>query len=187
MNISAIIEGYLFLKGEEGLSFDEIKELLEIDENEIEANIRKMQEDYQQPNRGIQLELLGNKVKLVTKKEYYDYYKRLTEIESNALSQSALETLAIIAYNSPITRGKVDEIRGVSSSHMIHKLVRMELIKEVGRSDLPGRPMLYSTTDRFLDYFGLAHQEDLPKLEEVEENIEETDLFESRYRDSIEE
>ena len=95
-----------------------------------------------------------------------------------------METLAIIAYNQPITRIDVDEIRGISSSHMIRKLVSRDLIKEIGRSEGAGRPILYGVTDEFLDYFGLASIDDLPKIEKIDNNdSEETDLFQSKYNE----
>ena len=104
------------------------------------------------------------------------------------LTQAALETLAIIAYNEPITRIEVDEIRGVSSSQMIRKLVAKDFIKEVGRSDAVGRPILYKTTSEFLDYFGLSTIDDLPKFENfVSENQEDTDLYHSKYTEKNEE
>ena len=114
-----------------------------------------------------------------------EYIEKLVEIEENDyLSQSALETLAIIAYNEPITRISIDAIRGVNSSYVVRKLVLKDLIKEVGKSDLPGRPILYGTTSRFLDYFGLTSKEDLPKLSLVDESeVTETNLFDSKYKE----
>ena len=111
--------------------------------------------------------------------------------ETNVLSQSALETLAIIAYNEPITRVQIDELRGVGSVAMIRKLVAKGFIKEVGRSDLPGRPILYETTSDFLDYFGLATIEDLPDMKEFldevgEEDDTESDLYTSKYKEAVE-
>ena len=107
---------------------------------------------------------------------------------TNKLSQAALETLAIIAYNQPITNPEVSEIRGVASGQLIRKLVAKGLLKEAGKSDMPGRPNLYRTTSEFLDYFGLATIEDLPKVELKDENSEtsETDLFTSIYKDNEE-
>ena len=128
-------------------------------------------------------EKYGDYYKLVTKKEYKEYIERLVEIDnSNSLTEATLETLAIIAYNEPVTRIKVDEIRGVSSSHMIRKLVNCGLVKELGRSDLPGRPNLYGTTPLFLDHFGLKCIEELPKLTEIDSvESDEVDLFKSKY------
>ena len=115
--------------------------------------------------------------------EYKEYYQKMVDIESDMLSTSALETLAIIAYNQPIVRNQVDEIRGVDSSYNIRKLVLKGLIEEKGKSELPGRPILYGTTNKFLDHFGLESINDLPKIEEVEEK-DEVDLFESKYQES---
>ena len=102
------------------------------------------------------------------------------------MSQAALETLAIIAYNEPITRVQVDAIRGVGSVNIIRKLVAKGFIKESGRSELPGRPILYETTNEFLDYFGLSSTEDLPDISEfvaseVDEDDESNDLYTSKY------
>ncbi|MEG2792154.1 MAG: SMC-Scp complex subunit ScpB, partial [Odoribacter sp.] len=100
----------------------------------------------------------------------------------------ALETLAIVAYNQPLTRIKVDEIRGVSSSQMMRKLVAKGFLKEIGRSDLPGRPILYQTTSEFLDYFGLATINDLPDMSEfikMTEEDSEIDLYNSKYEEVI--
>ena len=147
----------------------------------------KIYNDYCDNNRGIQIEFLGNHFKLTTKKEHKEYYKRLTiEDENSILSQSALETLAIIAYNAPLTRIDIDNIRGVNSSYVVRKLLLKGLIEEVGRSDAPGRPRLYNITPRFLDYFGLGSIDELPKLEEKQEIInDEKYLFESKYKEDV--
>lgn len=182
----AVLEGLLFVVGEEGLTLKQIEEILEISNEEASNLVLELQKDYESSERGIQIEVLGNSLKLTTKKEHKEFYQKLVEEQSdNTLSQAALETLAIVAYNEPITRMKVDEIRGVSSVHMVRKLVAKNLIKEVGRSDLPGRPILYGITNDFLDYFGLSTKEELPKLKEVETNTEETDLFSSKYKEDI--
>ncbi len=182
--MNAIIEGLLFLSGEDGLTLKEIVEITEKDEEEVKKAIKELYKEYQNLNRGIQLEYLGEHYKLTTKKEHKEYYKKLLINEENQpLSESALETLAIVAYNSPITRIDVDNIRGVNSSYVIRKLLLKGLIEEVGKSDLPGRPKLYSITERFLDYFGLGSLDELPKLEPKEEVDEEKYLFESRYKE----
>lgn len=182
--VKPIIEGLLFLAGEEGVSFEQIKSVVELKDEELANLLKEIVTDYEKSDRGIRMEILGKKFKLVTKKEHKDYYKKFfCSSESGFLSQSALETLAIIAYNQPITRVRVDEIRGVSSSHIMRKLLSLELIYEVGRSDLPGRPILYSVTDRFLDHFGLSSIDDLPVLEVVSEEKEDTDLFQSKYHE----
>lgn len=186
MNLEAVIEGILFLKGNEGISVDELKELLNVDEKTLVEPLDKLKKMYDEPNRGIKIDYLGGKLKLTTKKEHKEYYERLTEEEiSSTLSPAALEALVIIAYNQPITRIKVDEIRGVSSQHLVRKLLLKGLIKEMGKSDQPGRPNLYGTTDEFLDYFGLKTIKDLPKIEEPKEEDVEKNLFESKYTEIL--
>lgn len=187
MNKCAIIEGILFIVGEEGVTLDKIKEILEIEDEELNSLIDEIKEEYKKENRGINLVILGNKLKLTTKKEHHEYYEKLRLEDDSILSQAALETLAIIAYNGPITRVKVDEIRGINSSHMIRRLLSRDLIKEMGKSNDPGRPNLYGVTDQFLDYFGLSTIDELPKLEEIEDIDSEEDLFESKYKESIDE
>lgn len=184
MNLKAVLEGLLFVVGEEGLSIDQITEILEISDDELKKIVGQLSLDYNDDNRGIVLKVLGNRLKLTTKEEHKKYYEKLVEIENTELSQAALETLAIIAYNEPVTRIKVDELRGISSSHMIRKLLSRDLIEEKGRSDAPGRPILYGVTNQFLDYFGLSSTSELPKLEEIEVLDEETDLFESKYKET---
>ena len=168
--MEGILEGLLFVQGDTGLTLKEVMSILEIDENE---------------NRGLRLNYLGNTFKLTTKQEHKEYYQKLIESPGNhILSQAALEVLAIIAYNEPLTRNKVDEMRGVDSVFVIRKLLAKGLIKECGRSDTPGHPILYKTTDDFLDYFGLSTKEDLPDINEIiiEEDTEK-DLFKSNYKE----
>ena len=193
MNQQAVLEGLLFVVGEDGLTLSQIEDILELTEEEAKELLSSLRKEYESDQRGIRIDFLGNAFKLTTKKEHRMYYQKLIENpESNVLSQSALETLAIIAYNEPVTRLQVDEIRGVSSAQMIRKLVAKGFIKELGRSTtLPGRPILYKTTSEFLDYFGLATIEDLPKLEEfsdlAQDEEEEIDLYHSKYQESTKE
>lgn len=189
MNLNAIIEGLLFVVGEDGLTLDELAIITEKSVDEVKDALMKLREEYENNDRGIRIHFLGNSFKLTTKKEHREYYQKLIEIPgTSTLSQAALETLAIIAYNEPITRIQVDEIRGISSSQMIRRLVAKNFIKEVGKSDLPGRPILYKTTSEFLDYFGLATIEDLPKIEELNEiNVNDgIDLYKSKYQEKDE-
>jgi len=189
MKKKAILEGLLFVVGEDGLTLSQIVDILNVSEEEAKSLVRDLRSDLENDDRGIRIDFLGNAFKFTTKKEHQDYYKRLVENpETNTLSQSALETLAIIAYNEPITRVEVDDIRGVSSGQMVRKLVAKGFLKEVGRSDLPGRPILYRTTSEFLDYFGLASIDDLPpfeKVEKEEQKEEEMDLYHSKYQENV--
>ncbi len=185
-NKIAVLEGLLFVVGEDGLDLTQITEILEITEEEAKDLVMALKKTYEQDNRGIRIDFLGNRFKMTTKFEHREYYQKLLErSDSNVLSQPALETLAIIAYNEPITRLQVDTLRGVASAQMMRKLVAKGFIKEVGRSDMPGRPILYETTNEFLDYFGLSTIEDLPDmtkfLEQKEESEEGEDLYTSKY------
>lgn len=183
--MQGILEGLLFIAGDEGLSLKKIKEVLEIDDNKLEELVNDLTKLYDAPDRGIRLEILANKLKLVTKVEYKDYYKKIIEFDSDTLTTAALETLAVIAYNQPITRSMIDEVRGVDSSYHVRKLLLKELIEEKGKSELPGRPTLYGTTDKFLDHFGLHSINELPVLEKDEEVDEEVNLFESKYKETV--
>ena len=186
----AILEGLLFVVGEDGLTLDQIEDVLELNEEESKELVTELKKDYEDKSRGLRIDFLGNRFKITTKFEHKEYYQKLIENpETNFLSQAALETLAIIAYNEPITRVQVDAIRGVGSASIIRKLVAKGFIKEMGRSDMPGRPILYETTNEFLDYFGLSSTKDLPDiealLEEQEETEENTDLYASKYIEEI--
>lgn len=183
MNLKAVLEGLLFVVGDEGISKQKLLDILDVSSEELQNLLDNYQEDLCKDDRGLLIKKFNDNYKLVTKKEHADYYKSLVEAEvSDTLSPAALETLAIIAYNEPITRVMVDEIRGVSSVYVMRKLLLKNLIKEVGKSDLPGRPLLYGVTDQFLDYFGLKSLADLPKIDE-EKPSEVQELFLSKYRE----
>lgn len=186
-NKLAALEGLLFVVGDDGLSINQMMEILEIEHDEAIELINKLKEEYENPNRGIRLHFLGNTFKLTTKVEQRKYYQKLlVNEENNTLSNSALETLAIVAYNEPITRVEVDEIRGVQTSQMIRKLVAKGLLKECGRSELPGRPILYKTTSEFLDYFGLSDISELPKISpKSEQENNDLDLYKSKYEEEV--
>ena len=180
--MKAIIEGLLFIKGSEGLTMQELKNILNAEDEELKNNLKELYEDYKRETRGIQLELLGDRFKLTTKPEHKEYYQTLTlEEETSNLTQASLEVLAIIAYNEPITRIEVDEIRGVNSTYLVRKLLIKNLIQEVGRSELPGRPKQYGVTNAFLDYFGLKSIQELPEINIEEIDNQEKNLFESKY------
>ena len=184
MNKLAVLEGLLFVVGDEGITLKQCADILETNEEDIKKLLKELQMEYEKETRGIRISFLADTFKLTTKKEHISYYQKLiTTNGSSTLSQAALETLAIIAYNQPITRVKVDEMRGISSSFVIRKLLAKDLIKACGKSDLPGHPNLYATTSTFLDYFGLATINDLPIIEDNEENKEPVDLYKSKYNE----
>lgn len=185
--MEGILEGLLYVQGDTGLTLKEVMAILELNEEEAKELVYKLKVSYENDNRGLRLGFLGNTFKLTTKQEHKDYYEKLLESPStHVLSQAALEVLAIVAYNEPITRGQVDEMRGVDSTFMIRKLLAKGLLKEAGKSDMPGHPTLYKTTDDFLDYFGLSTKDDLPDISEIELELDENkekDLFQSNYKE----
>ncbi len=186
INWKGIVESLLFAAGDEGLSLKQIAEVLEIDEIMAESIVKDLFAEYNEnEERGIMLVELAGTYQLATKKEFSPYLKKLVESpHTSALSQAALETLAIIAYKQPITRVEIEEIRGVKTERPLHTLMAKALIKEVGRAEGAGRAKLYGTTKEFLDYFGLKSIEELPELPEKvdEESVqEEADLFFERF------
>ena len=185
MNLEGVLEGLLFIQGDEGITLENICNILEITIDEAKELLLKLKKNYEEANRGLRIRYLGNAFKLTTKEEHRLYYQKLlTDEENNGLSPAALEVLAIIAYNEPITRAEIDEIRGLASDYTIRKLLAKGLIKEVGKSTMAGRPNLYGTTHEFLDYFGLATKEDLPKIDFESKEIEnEQELFTSIYKE----
>lgn len=186
MNKQGILEGLLFVVGDDGLTLKQISELLDEDIDTCKEILLSLKQSYEAENRGIRISYLGDAFKLTTKKEHKDYYQKLiVNPNTNTLSQAALETLAIIAYNQPITRIEIDELRGVNNTWLLRKLVAKGLIKEVGKSTMPGRPNLYGTTSYFLDYFGLSTIKDLPKIEPKKEEKVTGDLFNSIYKEEV--
>ena len=174
--------------GEDGLTLEQLENVTGEDSEIVKNALSNLREEYEKESRGIRIHFLGNTFKLTTKQEHKNYYQKLVEVPgTNHLSQASLETLAIVAYNEPITRVEIDEIRGVSSVQIVRKLLAKNFIKEVGRSDAPGRPILYKTTSEFLDYFGLATVDDLPKFESVSlEEKDDIDLYDSKYKEEKE-
>ncbi|MBR4178998.1 MAG: SMC-Scp complex subunit ScpB [Bacilli bacterium] len=185
MNLKAVLEGILFIVGDEGTTIKEISSVLDISEEEVKKLLMELKKDYEDKGRGLRISYLGNTFKLTTKEEHKNYYEKLvTESRTTNLSNAALEVLAVIAYNEPITRLKIDEVRGVNSSQIVRRLLARGFIKVCGKEDTIGKPNLYKTTNEFLDYFGLSSKEDLPELiiqEKVENDSE--DLYDSTYKD----
>ena len=184
MNKLGILEGILFVVGDEGINLKNLCEVMNIDIEEAKALLLKLKESYESDERGIRISYLGDAFKLTTKECHKEYYQKLVENpETNTLSPSSLEVLAIIAYNQPITRVEIDTMRGVSSNHIIRKLVAKGLIKEAGKSKMPGRPNLYRTTSEFLDCFGLSSLSELPEINDEITEEDETELFTSIYKE----
>lgn len=182
--MEAIIEGLLYVQGDLGLTLRQIEEVLNIDEETAKKLVYNLKAYYDDSKRGLRINFLGNTIKITTREEHKEYYQKLLENPTtHTLSPQALEVLAIIAYNEPVTRATVEKLRGVDSSYVMRSLLAKGLIKESGKSDLPGRPILYKTTDDFLDYFGLASKDDLPKIEELEEERQPKEIYKSIYKE----
>lgn len=182
--LKSIIEGLLFLAGEEGLTVKQMADIMEQRPELITDCLADMNNDMHKQGRGLQILKLAGKYKLATLPEHAAYFERLAYSPTRvSLSQAALETLAIIAYRQPITRIDIEEIRGVKADRAIHTLVSKELIKETGRAEAIGRPILYGTTQAFMDYFGLGSLAELPQpelFEDTEHLAEETHLLFSK-------
>ncbi len=163
--MQAVVEALLFASGDE-LPLERIAEVLNLDRKTAKMLMNRMIDDFRASNRGLMIREINGSYQLCTKPEYYDYICMMMEPrQKQALSQAAYETLAVIAYNQPITKAKIEHIRGVNSDSAIAKLLERNLIREAGRLDAPGKPYLYETTDEFLRVFGFRSLRDLPILE----------------------
>lgn len=161
--VKAIIEGLLFMAGSEGLEAKQIADIIGTDPDEAADLCHDLAADYRREGRGMQIVEVAGMFQMTTLPEHVPYFEKLAyQPQQTSLSQAALETLAIIAYKQPITRPDIEEIRGVKSEKAINTLIGKKLIREVGRVEGPGRPILFGTTKDFLEYFGLRDLTDLP-------------------------
>ena len=177
----AILEGLLFLCGDDGLSIEQAAASIDATEEYVAELFDELQKYYLQESRGIEIARFGEKYRFLSKAAIHDAAKKLFQTSTEAkLSNAALETLAIIAYKQPITRVEIEEIRGVGADVMLRKLVARGLIQEDGRSEAAGRPILYSVTDEFLDSFKLLSLDELPELPQFgTEDADNGELFHS--------
>lgn len=160
----AIIEAILFAAGRV-IKINELMGILELSSDDVVTIIDSMKEEYKNSDRGIEIIRVEDGYQLTTKKEMYEYLYPIFDKRSKPnLTQASMETLAIIAYNPKITRAEIEAIRGVNSDGTIYKLLEFNLIENVGKADLPGRPTMYATTPNFLKMFGMSSLEELPEL-----------------------
>lgn len=179
LNIEAIVEGLLYMVGDDGLKVEQLASVIDKSIENSEAILNSIQSKYSNENFGIELVNYGKTYKFITKQEVAPYIQALFHTSKpNTLSQSALETLAIIAYKQPITRVEIEELRGVGADMMLRKLQARNLIREAGRSDAPGKPILYEVTEEFMDSFKLYTLNELPDLPEFNSDEENENLFE---------
>lgn len=160
----AIIEAILFACGRE-VEIKELVSALEMNEENVIAIVESMRQEYELSQRGIEIIKIENAYQLTTKKDYYEYIYPIFDKRSKPnLSNAALETLSIIAYNPRITKAEIETIRGVNTDGTMYKLLEYNLIENVGKADAPGRPSMYSVTNEFLRMFGISSLEELPEL-----------------------
>lgn len=188
MNIMAAIEAILFAGGS-SVEASRIAEALEISEDEVHCQIEALIHDYTTAKRGITIIRLDTAYQMVSCKEYAPQIRTVMDLRRNTpLSQAALEVLAVVAYNQPVTKAFVEQVRGVDCSGVIGSLTAKGLVEEKGRLELPGRPLLYGTTENFLRCFNIAALEELPPLPESEEDKQrDEDITETETEQSAEE
>ena len=174
---TALVETVLFLESEP-ITEKVIANISSLSEDVVRSCIEHLKEKYSLANSGVELSLITGGWALVPKQEFWDVLReRYGEKNSGRLSRSAMETLSIIAYSQPITRAEIEAIRGVSADNMIRLLIERNLIKETGRKDVPGKPVLFGTTKEFLKFFHLNSISELPRLDEDEEQRFELSRF----------
>lgn len=167
-NYISVLEGLLFVAGDDGISLEEANYILELERSAVRQLLDELKKRLEDENSGLELLLTASHYKLVTKASLKSYIEKYAVSPySSQLSQASLETLAIIAYKQPVTRVDIESIRGVQSSGSIQKLLLRDLIEEAGRLETPGRPKLYKTTAYFMDYFGLESLDALPDASDL--------------------
>ena len=176
-NLKGRIEAILFVAGE-AVTVKELARALQTEEKAVKAELNAIRDEYDYDQRGFLLKRFGDKVQLATRPLYaQDVLRLLQPVQQQSLSQAAMETLAVVAYKQPVTRAEVEQVRGVKCDYSLQSLINKGLIKETGRKDTIGRPILFGTTDEFLSHFGLEGLESLPPLPEnpQEASPEETE------------
>ncbi len=164
----AAVEAILFTMGE-SVEISAIAKALEVKQTRVRQILKRLQKKYDAPSRGIMLQQFEDAVQMSTKPEQYENLIKIAKVPKKmTLSDSVIETLSIIAYKQPITKIEVEGIRGVSCDYAINKLLEYDLIKELGRKDAPGRPILFGTTEQFLRSFGVKNLTELPSLNSVQ-------------------
>jgi segregation and condensation protein B len=166
--IKSILEGLLFAWGDP-LSIKDMSAILEIEERELTSIMKELIDDFDYNRRGLRIIKFNNYYQISTRPEHYEWIKKLNNMKNTKnLSNASLETLSIIAYKQPIIKSEIEAIRGVRSDKAIETLIERRLVKEVGRLERTGRPILYGTTEEFLKYFGLESLDDLPPIEDFQ-------------------
>ena len=173
LSTKAAIEALLFIS-EKPLMIDQIKGVFEdIEPGKLREIVLELKHDYENAQRGLRIAEVAGGFQIVTSLEAAEILKKFYKLrDAQRLSKSALETLAIIAYKQPVTRLDIESLRGVNVDSMVRNLLEKNLIRITGKKEVIGRPLVYGTSRQFLEYFGLASLEDLPKIEEFVKNAE---------------
>ncbi|UWD34091.1 SMC-Scp complex subunit ScpB [Mesomycoplasma molare] len=176
-----IIEALIYMQGEEGLSSEQLQQVLKLNTvNEARSLLKRFLENFNKLERGIYVVEFNDIFKFATREEFKDYISDLVTItRRHKLSNAAIETAAIIAYKQPVTRSMVSDIRGVASDAIVASLLMKGIIEEVGVSPTVGQPTLYGITNRFYDYFKLKSLQELPKFQEFDQFTEESGEFDN--------
>lgn len=178
--IRSALESMLYVWGRP-LPAKDAGEVLGLTEEETRRYFDQLQEEYEREERGLRIRKIGNSYQFVTPEENSEYIRILaTPVKVKKLSQAALEVLAVIAYRQPVTKGVIDQIRGVKCDRVVEGLVDKGLVTARGRSDGPGRPALYVTTERFLEYMGFSSLDDLPDIQDIENAAEQEEMEEEQ-------
>ena len=173
-NLLGPLEAVLFASGDP-VTAEQLMTVLDIDEDNVEELAVALDLSLRDRQCGVQLHRVAGGYQLVTRAEYFSYVEKLTQTTDKKLSAAAMETLSIIAFKQPITKQEIEHIRGVRIERVLAKLIELELVREMGRKAVLGRPILYGTTDTFLQCFGLNRLEDLPALPDQETVAEDID------------
>ncbi|MDY2657433.1 MAG: SMC-Scp complex subunit ScpB [Candidatus Limiplasma sp.] len=169
--IPQILEAILFVAGEP-VAVADLAQALEVGEMEIMHAVETLERECER--RGVTVHRYGDHLRMETRPEYAAYVERLLQpVQRQTLSQTAMETLAVIAYRQPVTKGEVEQVRGVKCDYSVQSLLHKGLIREAGRKEALGRPILYATTDRFLEHFGISDIRELPPLPDAQEKVDE--------------
>lgn len=168
------VEGLIYISADEGIDLKQLVSLTQVEQGLIKDVIKTISNRHETSNSALQLVDYGEKYHFITKQECFDVISKYLNLNKvKQLSQSQLETLAIIAYKQPVTRIEIEEIRGIGCEITLRKLMATDLIEEAGRLDTPGRPILYRVSDNFFDTFQMVSLDELPELEKVEQEVGE--------------
>ena len=178
--LEGALEAILFASGE-SISVDRLSQALEVETELVDRLVSRLQDKYEQAGSALQILRLADSYQLSTREEYAPFVKKALDIRRNVpLSQAAMEVLSIVAYNEPVTKSFIEQIRGIDSSSVVNSLVEKGLVEEAGRLELPGRPISYRTTANFLRCFGVPSLEELPRPRPREEGAQDGTVEETR-------